>query len=446
MCPKKNMKNIMNKRFTIVITTLILNVLCSTSASAYDVEMGGIYYNLIKKVKTAVVTKGSGNYTGDINIPETITFNDVKYMVKIIENDAFEGCYRLTSIVIPNSVTSIGERSFYNCSNLTSVTIPNSVTSIGQSTFSGCSKLSSITIPNSVTSIGESTFSGCSNLTSITIPNSVTSIGSSAFNYCSSLTSITIPNSVTSIGSSAFKYCSSLTSITIPNSVTSIKSNAFYGCKDLENVYCYAIKVPYTETEVFKDSYIEYATLHIPASSINTYKNTAPWRYFGTFKALEGTESKKCETPTILYNEGELTFACATENVEFVSEVKNADIKKNYTEKVTLTACYDISVTAMKTGYENSDVAKAKLCMLTDNTSDTGNINTAIMRGVMITSSSGFITIYGLASGESVSFYTTDGKPLGIAKSIDGIVSFSAKQGSVVVAKIGNESVEINME
>ena len=93
--------------------------------------------------------------------------------------------------------------------------------------------MTSITIPNSVTSIGNSAFSGCTSLTSITIPNSVTSIGPVAFGYCSSLTSITIPNSVTSIGNYAFEYCSSLTSITIPNSVTSIGGHAFYGCSKL---------------------------------------------------------------------------------------------------------------------------------------------------------------------------------------------------------------------
>ena len=130
-------------------------------------------------------------------------------------------------IVIPNSVTSIGDYAFYNCRSLTSVTIPNSVTSIGDYAFYNCSGLTSVTIPNSVTSIGERAFEDCRSLTSVTIPNSVTSIGNYAFYYCSSLTSVEIPNSVTSIGSSAFSGCSGLTSVEIPNSVTSIGSYAF---------------------------------------------------------------------------------------------------------------------------------------------------------------------------------------------------------------------------
>ena len=141
----------------------------------------------------------------------------------------------LKEVVITGGI-SIGSDAFYGCSGLTSITIPDSVTSIGSSAFFGCSGLTSITIPDSLTSIGSSAFSGCSGLTSITIPDSLTSIGSSAFSSCSGLTSVTIPDSVTSIGQSAFYNCSGLTSIIIPDSVTSIGSSAFSGCNGLESI------------------------------------------------------------------------------------------------------------------------------------------------------------------------------------------------------------------
>ena len=300
-----------------------------------------------------------------------------------------------------------------------------------------------------MTYIGVCAFDGCSSLTSITIPNSVTSIGRSAFDGCSSLTSITIPNSVTSIGQYAFSGCISLTSITIPNSVTKISYCAFKNCKNLENVYCYAETVPNTKTDVFQNAYIKYATLHVPASAINEYKTTEPWSGFGTFKILEGTEieTKKCEAPTIAYKDGELSFTCATEGVEYISEVNCADVSKFYTSTVALTACYDIKVYATKAGYENSDVATAKLYWLTSSGSlDANSINSIAMRGIAIQTTGGFINISGLDDNEKVSLYTIDGRCIGTATSFGGSVSFSAQTNSIVVAKIGKESVKIAVE
>ncbi|MBQ7951857.1 MAG: leucine-rich repeat protein [Alistipes sp.] len=201
-----------------------------------------------------------------ITIPDSVAW---------IGSEAFYGCTSLTSITIPDSVTSIGNSAFNDCYSLTSVyitdiaawcnisfdnfysnpllyegnlylnnelvtdlIIPDSITSIGNNAFSGCDSLTSITIPDSVTSIGSWAFYSCDSLTSVTIPNSVTSIGDSAFSYCNSLTSVTIGNGVTSIGDWAFYQCYSLISVTIPNSVTSIGKRAFDGCSSLTSVYC----------------------------------------------------------------------------------------------------------------------------------------------------------------------------------------------------------------
>ena len=221
------------------ILTLIMSLFVTMMAFAYDAKISGIYYNLYEIHKTAEVTYHSSDYnsySGDIVIPNTISYDGIAYSVTSIGEHAFSDCSSLTSITIPNSVTRIGKYAFGGCSSFTSITIPNNVTLIGDSVFNGCSSLTSIEIPNSVTSIGNSVFYGCSSLTSITIPNSVTSIGNSVFNGCSSLTSIIIPNSVISIGESAFSRCSSLTSIEIPNSVTSIGESAFNGCSSLTSI------------------------------------------------------------------------------------------------------------------------------------------------------------------------------------------------------------------
>ena len=134
-------------------------------------------------------------------------------------------------IIIPNSVTAIGDSAFSGCSALKEVCIPNSVTDIGNLAFEGCAALKEVCIPNSVTDIGNRAFEGCSALKEVSIPNSVTDIGEWAFRGCSALKEVSIPNSVTAIEYSAFEGCSALKEVSIPNSVIEIKGNPFAKCK-----------------------------------------------------------------------------------------------------------------------------------------------------------------------------------------------------------------------
>ncbi len=208
---------------------------------------------------------------------------------------AFEGCWGLTSVTIPNSVILIGFHSFSGCDGLTSVTLGNSVTSIGDEAFDGCRGLTSVTFGNGVTSIGKYAFRGCRSLTSITIPNSMTSIGDYVFYDCSGLTSIIIPNTITAIGEGAFCGCKSLTSITIPNSVTVIGAGAFAYCDSLTDVYCFAKIVPTTDQDICSQETYDKATLHVPEKSIAAYRVTEPWKKFS--KIVELTDEEPGPTP-----------------------------------------------------------------------------------------------------------------------------------------------------
>ena len=189
-------------------------------------------------------------------------------------------------------MNGIGNQAFSGCTSLSSIIIPSSVHYIGNGAFSACRALTSITIPESVTSIGSGTFARCTSLTSITIPQSVTSIGGDniyggAFSGCTSLTTIIIPNSVTSIGNQAFLGCDNLKIIKIGSGVRSIGSYAFMNCSKLTDIYCYAVNVPNINTDVFKNSYIEYATLHVSAESVDAYKAANTWKNFKSIVEID---------------------------------------------------------------------------------------------------------------------------------------------------------------
>lgn len=169
-----------------------------------------------------------------INIPENVTS---------IGRGAFKCCSGLTSINIPKSVTSISEDTFLSCSSLTSINIPEGVTAIENSAFWNCNSLNSISLPNSLKTIGdmedhfhEGVFFGCSSLQTITIPKNVSLIGPNTFWDCSSLKSIILPNNLSTLGSSAFFGCTALKSIVIPPNVKKIDDNTFYKCCSLEEI------------------------------------------------------------------------------------------------------------------------------------------------------------------------------------------------------------------
>ena len=271
--------------------------------SVTSVGDGAFYY--CKNLTSIVVDSGNTIYDSR---------NGCNAIIETASNTLIAGC---KNTIIPNSVTSIGEKAFYFCFSLTIIEIPNSVTSIGDLAFWYCSSLTSIKIPNSVTTIGKNAFSSCKSLTSIVvdagntkydsrndcnaiietasntlilgcknskIPNSVTSIGEKAFYYCSSLTSIEIPNSVKGIGSMAFYDCENLISIEIPNSVTFISNYAFTGCDNLTKITCLATTPP----RIGSGTFTNYsADLYVPAGCKESYEAAEYWNKYTNIIELE---------------------------------------------------------------------------------------------------------------------------------------------------------------
>lgn len=323
-------------RHFIVFTILCVSLLFNTNAYGFSlVSSSGqtLYYNIVATGKVAVTYPGQSlttaysgynRPTGDLIIPNSVSYLGHTYSVISINEGAFLQCDELTSVSIPNTITSIGNLAFYGCTSLTSVDIPNSVTTIGTLAFSNvhhieyhgsasgspwdaismngvlegnfvysdttkhhllaylgtssstiipntvdtignkafyrCVTLNSVSISQNVTTIGDFAFYGCSGLTSVTIPNSVTIIGSHAFSGCNGLASMTIGDGVTTINEEAFSHCENLSCVIIPNSVISIGSSAFRYCSNLHSVTIGHNVVSINEN-AFRDSDIDTVVL-----------------------------------------------------------------------------------------------------------------------------------------------------------------------------------------
>ena len=255
---------------------------------------------------------------------------------------AFARCSGLTSVTIGNNVTSIEDDAFYDCTSIVSVTVPVSdSSSFCENKALGCisssigkpvmlidnegAEIKEYVVPDGVTSIYNNAFRNCCGLTSVTIPNSVTNIGRDAFNGCNKLTKVVVPDiaawcgitfsngyanplyyahrlfsdlntevknliipeGVPSIGNYAFYGCTSLNSVTIPNSVTNIGGVALYDCARLKDVYCHAENVPSTQNNTFQVGIIANSTLYVPEKSLDSYKATSPWAYFGEILPID---------------------------------------------------------------------------------------------------------------------------------------------------------------
>lgn len=241
---------------------------------------------------------------GKVILPNTITeigdraFSDCNELSAIeipssvnkIGAYAFYGCKTLKNVIIPGSVETIGNGAFYSCSALANVTLENGIRNIGGSVFQGCSSLTKVVIPNSVRSMGSGVFENCANIESAKLSENLTTIPDGSFRGCYSLKTVSFSSSLTNVESEAFKDCKSLTSITLPKTINTLGSYAwgrlwpdvFKGCSNLKIVNIKAM-APFSLSSVLDHT---KAIVYVPEVSLEAYQKYNEAKYKDRFKAL----------------------------------------------------------------------------------------------------------------------------------------------------------------
>ena len=298
--------------------------------------------------KYATTLSINGVETKELVIPDGVTE---------ISDCVFFGCKAIESLNVPNSVERIGKCSFFECNKLSSIVLGETLQLIAEHAFDGCPAISSLAIPDRLVSIGDYAFNRCYGLASVTFGKNLKTIGNLAFCNCGGISAVELPCKVKTIGNQCFYGCSQLASVTLPASITSIGNFAFRADPALSDVYCYATTLPTAPDNVFMDSGIAKATLHVQESVLDLYQTTTPWSDFGKIEVAV-VEKPQCATPTIALQGRKLCFTCATDGVEFVSKVSfiNTD-EEHVGSEVQLTGRIRVSVFARKDGFLDSEVA-----------------------------------------------------------------------------------------
>lgn len=333
----------------------------------YKDDFGKGYYKVLSEENATVeLASISFNKTAEIVIPQTVQNKDnVEYTVTAIDSYAFDSCKSATSVVMPSTISEIGEfafsgfyrlktvslpaalstinygtfynsglesitipenitviagQAFENCKNLTDIKISSNVTEIGRAAFSDCLNLHEIILPESLTELADNLFAGCYNLEGIQVPSKVRTIGENAFSNCSAMKEVLLNEGLESIGFYAFNNCNMLSTITIPSTVSEMGAGAFFNATGIRSIYAMPanppryidLKTPEGEivgTPIFGFDIENVATLYVPNGSQNAYQNNQNWKRFKhfseiDFKDISGimTVVSEKDSKKILYN------------------------------------------------------------------------------------------------------------------------------------------------
>ncbi len=225
------------KKFLFLCLTAMLPVI----AWAYGTTIDGLNYNFDDSNNTCTLTYTSNSgsvstYSGDIVVPETVTYEGVQYTVTAVDDYCFYRGTGITSVVLPNTITYIGTSAFYRCTALKEIVIPDAVTTLGMYAFEYCEALEKAVVGKGITTIDQEAFCFCYALSDVTLGENVSVIGKWSFYQCYALEHLTFPESLTEIVWGAFMYCNTLKEVILPDKLTTIGEYAFEYCEGLEKV------------------------------------------------------------------------------------------------------------------------------------------------------------------------------------------------------------------
>lgn len=428
----------------------------------------------------------------DIVIPEGIS--------KIPQNTFYEA--NILSVTFPSTMRTVEG---FNNSYMERVYFSNENDSISSNAFNGCRYLENVSSPNKITYIGEWSFSYCVKLESFTINEGVENIFNGTFYNCASLKKVKIPSTCKTIGDKAFYGCTKLDSIILGKELKLIGKSTFDACPSTLRIICYSAEPPSIDESSFTSGQYLMATVIVPAGSKEAYATATGWKNFANIidkeiysltYIVDGQVYKKydlevgtpitpepepikegysfsgwndipqtmpdhdvivtgtfaylplCETPTIFYENGKLKYECATEDVEFVTDITDVDVKTHYDALIPLTATYNIKVYARKEGFNNSRTVTATLCWIDQQPASEGiadGVTNVSAKAVLIKNVGGLLTVEGANEGEQIKVYSIDGTLVGSAICNNGsaLVNTNQQLGNVAIVNIGKKSVKV---
>lgn len=333
------------------VCLLLFVIISSLQGWAQNFVVDGVKYNITSASNQKAEVIGLENLQlRDLTIPAMVEYQGDSYAVTSIAPQAFENNEVLTSVVLPEGLSSLGKMAFENCSSLLSVSLPKSLTSIGERAFMLCDALSSIVLPEGLTSIEKGVFEDCGRLSSVTFPKSLTSIGEKAFRSCNTLSSVTFPKSLTSIGKNAFGLCFQLSSVTFPEGLTSIGEWAF------ANSPLSSVTFPASLTSIGERAFVNVGELiatrtAAPALPVNAFANVGklcvPYGATGYDQGVWATVTNR-----------QIYLDLSDQVEQFVATQEEANVKVNYTRKFDNTAWqplfvpFDLAVNDLKGQFE----------------------------------------------------------------------------------------------